>query len=411
MCRVSPMGESSRWCAGVVVLLLFVASSGAWAQQQSVPFRPFELQSDHVIARGAIRIDVDTKSFDQTKDHISEVSLVGFRPKPEGEGLDENTLTLSDLYFEADQSSLTLVVQVPDRSQLKHVLEKSRGRRYLRIKYAIKKNGGKETTASFPVVIHNRRWALLFALIAVLSSFVVIGLLKLNPFKKRTEFKKDTREDKWRDQSPGKRAALFPLSFAITPIGTYSISLSQILMWTYITIFGVVYVFWLSGEVLEITDQMLVLLGIGGGTAVASKVNALSRSHEIPDIYLGLVECNRIPRLSDLISSGGRPNIFKFQILAFSLITGIIAVLELLKTSAFPEIPDTFITLMGVSSGVYLGNEVIAENKWKEIQEVQQKIKKHAEAVPVTLGKAADVEKLGIPEVDELKRLLNELYS
>ena len=54
-------------------------------------------------------------------------------------------------------------------------------------------------------------------------------------------------------------------------------------------------------------------------------------------------------------------NIYKFQMIVFTFITGIIAFVELIMTFNSPEIPDTLVVLMGVSNTLYLGNEVSVE--------------------------------------------------
>jgi len=66
----------------------------------------------------------------------------------------------------------------------------------------------------------------------------------------------------------------------------------------------------------------------------------------------------RIPRLRDMVSIGGRLNIYKFQMVVFTAITGAIVLSELLRSFNFPEIPDSLIVLMGLSNTLYLGNEV-----------------------------------------------------
>ena len=165
-----------------------------------------------------------------------------------------------------------------------------------------------------------------------------------------------------------EKTFLYPLNLAITPLGTYSISRTQILVWTYVTIFGLIYVYWLTESFLDITSQVLMLLGIGGSTAIGSKINAISKTYEVPPKYLNLVERKRIPRLNDLISTEGRPSIFKFQMLVFTLLTAYMVVVEIAKNYAFPQIPENLIALMGISSAVYIGNEITQENVGEKIK-------------------------------------------
>lgn len=91
---------------------------------------------------------------------------------------------------------------------------------------------------------------------------------------------KDRSSEEWEKKETWKKFILYPLNFAITPMGSYSISLTQIIIWTYVTIFGLVYVYWLTGSFLDITSQVLMLLGIGGGTAISSKMHSVSKLYE-----------------------------------------------------------------------------------------------------------------------------------
>jgi hypothetical protein len=72
-----------------------------------------------------------------------------------------------------------------------------------------------------------------------------------------------------------------------------------------------------------------------------------------------------------MISIAGRLNIYKFQMLVFTIITGGIVLVELIKASNFPEIPNTLITLMGLSNTLYMGNEITVE----PIQGLREKVK------------------------------------
>jgi len=54
--------------------------------------------------------------------------------------------------------------------------------------------------------------------------------------------------------------------------------------------------------------------------------------------------------------------------LAFTLLTGYIVVVEIVKNYVFPVIPDSLVTLMGISGAVYLGNEFTHKNIWDDVQ-------------------------------------------
>jgi hypothetical protein len=82
-------------------------------------------------------------------------------------------------------------------------------------------------------------------------------------------------------------------------MGTYSLSLTQILVWSYVTLFGLVYVWCMSEDFLKISPDVLKLLGIGSATAVLSRAVSSSKTF-VPQRYLALIgPRNRAPSFSD----------------------------------------------------------------------------------------------------------------
>ena len=150
----------------------------------------------------------------------------------------------------------------------------------------------------------------------------------------------------------------------------------------------------LKAAFIMIPSQILILLGITGGTALASRINAITRD-VVPKELTKDIQRTNIPRLRDMISIAGRMNIYKFQMMVFTLITGIIVLVELIKACNFPEIPNTLIMLMGLSNTLYLGNEVTIE----PMEGLREKVKAYKEETNEPKRKA-----LG----EEIKRMLSE---
>jgi len=187
------------------------------------------------------------------------------------------------------------------------------------------------------------------------------------------------------------RFALFPLDFAVTPVGRYSVSLAQILFWTLIVLFAFVYVYMSRGEALTITTQMLILLGVSGTTSIAAKVNAMAKIPDIPDKYLEGITRDRKPRIGDMLSVGGVPNIFKFQIVGFTLVAGVYVVVELLETASFPELDQNLLVLIGISGGMYVANELATKGDWTKLDGRLQAVK---EKEAQRAAKKSNLEKL-----------------
>jgi len=217
---------------------------------------------------------------------------------------------------------------------------------------------------TFDLRVTRRGWAFVSGLLFLFIVFVVLMYIarEPNPHKKKTDEYTKWRKT-WKEEHKSDRMKRFffsPLYFAVTPIGTYSISVTQALFWTFIVAFSCVYVYMLKAAFIVIPSQILILLGITGGTALVSRIKAVSKD-AVPNDLMKDIREKRTPKLRDMISIGGRMNVYKFQMMVFTLVTGVIVVSELIKACNFPEIPNTLIVLMGVSNTLYLGNEVTIE--------------------------------------------------
>ena len=133
---------------------------------------------------------------------------------------------------------------------------------------------------------------------------------------------------------------------------------------------------------MKTNTQMLTLLGISGATSVVSKAAAVTRLREIPDEYIKDIKKDRIPHFRDLFCIGDIPNIFKFQIFAFTLLAGSLVIRELLRSGNFPTLEQNLLTLMGISGGVYIANELATKNVWEKLQKlINEHDKKKKEVV------------------------------
>lgn len=384
----------------------------------SLVINPFSLPKVRVIPGQEFLIEIQKELFEE--EIPINKQLKGTKVILEYQAIDEKgkvaqsekNIPRGELFFKSSDRNEYLVVGIPSWDDIKDIrTQRWRGvlwpyKAQLKVHYQANKQ---ENVITLPIEMPDTRWAFIWGLIAVFVSFFLIWAMVSLP---RSREKREEKTD-----SLAKRFFLFPLRFTITPIGTYSISLTQILLWTYVTIFGIVYVYWLTGVFLEITPQLLGLLGIGGGTALGAKINALSRTEAIPSKYLDLVR--RRPELRNLICVGNELSIFKFQILVFTLLTAYLALVEIIQTHAFPVMPENLITLMGLSSVVYLGNEVALGQKekskaekgglWKKVNEKIQAIEDKAKNKPIE--NVQQIEALKIKEVKELKRLLEKIYD
>lgn len=382
------------------------------APSTSPSVNPFKLEKYRIVPGTLFRIETDKDIFRES-DRVSLTLIYKTENYRKTKRID-----IKKVHLKKEDNSLFIEATFPEFREINEIKTQSKWRGIL-LPYKgdieICYKNKEEATAIFllPVKIPHVKWAYIWGIVIVILSFVIISLLKPNPIKKQIGFDKgkDKSMEEWKKLSIWKKLFLYPLNLAITPLGTYSISRTQILVWTYVTIFGLIYVYWLTESFLDITSQVLMLLGIGGSTAIGSKINAISKTYEVPPKYLNLVERKRIPRLNDLISTEGRPSIFKFQMLVFTLLTAYMVVVEIAKNYAFPQIPENLIALMGISSAVYIGNEITQENVGEKIKKKIEEIEKYAKDNNKSFSTHTDIENLGSPEVEELRNILTSIYS
>jgi hypothetical protein len=215
----------------------------------------------------------------------------------------------------------------------------------------------KTAVDSFAVEIPEPFWAWIWGIAAIIISTWIAGMA-LNTKSGKTG-----------------RIPFFkvPLLLTETPTNRYSLSLTQLIIWTYITLFGLAFVWKMTQSFMEITPQVLMLLGIGGGTAAFTRLQAASRLQDIPYRFHKLLQCEdapRKPKLADIISTGdGRPNLIKYQLITFTILIACIVFFEIVNKFAFPNLSDGLIALMGLSSAVYIGNDLSKNISEQDLQD------------------------------------------
>jgi len=208
----------------------------------------------------------------------------------------------------------------------------------------------------------------------------------------------------------------FPMTLATTPGNRYSMSLFQVVIWTYLTVFGIILVWIMTRTFLQITPQVLGLLGIGGGTAAFAKIQTVGRLQRIPLRIRNLIEDpvdgkKRGPKLSDLISEEGGVSLVKFQNLAFTMVVAAIIAFEIYVKHVFPELDANFLILMGISSAVYLGNNLAKPVSEKELADKIEEFDNLLKGTDANQGKVylkpADLPKDSQKKLQELKTLID----
>jgi hypothetical protein len=204
---------------------------------------------------------------------------------------------------------------------------------------------GEGACTNYPVEVPEPAVAWWWALGTVAAVWIIFGTI----WASRSGWTRDI----------GWRVLRFPLAISETEFRRYSLSVFQSVIWTFVLVFGLPFVWKITSQFLVVTPQVLMLLGIGSGTAVLSGINTRSRLQPIDVKYRDLLKQDG-PKLSDLISLDGAPSIARIQMLAFTFIIADSVWKSIYDQYEFPVLSDGLVALMGISSAVYVGGNVVS---------------------------------------------------
>lgn len=201
-----------------------------------------------------------------------------------------------------------------------------------------------QRTVTLRPAFTNRLRGIFWGVLGLLVSLLCTCLIGLGQLRRRQRDAEQTAV------SRGETFWYVLLGASCTATDRFSLSGLQVMIWTHVAAFSLSYVWTMTGEVVELTPQLLMLLGIGGGTAVLARVTRVS----VPPGLDGLLNGRRLAGPWDLIASADAPSVFKFQMLIFTLVSASIVSWEVASTYTFPVLPDALVTLMGISNSTYL---------------------------------------------------------
>ncbi len=157
-----------------------------------------------------------------------------------------------------------------------------------------------------------------------------------------------------------KEYGFFRALFLDPETDTYSLSKYQFYMWTAAALFTYAYLvickMFIQGAGLpDVPSNLPAIVGIGAGTAIGAQV--------ITNVKGPKGAGEELPSLSDFVTSGGvaapeRVQMFlwtTFGVLAFAIAAAKVAPAEV---KGVPQVPETLMYLMGLSSAGYLGGKL-----------------------------------------------------
>jgi hypothetical protein len=139
-----------------------------------------------------------------------------------------------------------------------------------------------------------------------------------------------------------------------------SLSLFQIFVWTTITVWGFIYVYLVSGSLLNMTSDMMALLGIAGVGTVAARWVGARETPTTPQGAHAQATVNASENMTfwRMLSTNGNFDLLKLQLLLFTITIAAYVVYRILDSAAFPVLDANTLLLLGVSQGVYIGGKV-----------------------------------------------------
>jgi len=130
----------------------------------------------------------------------------------------------------------------------------------------------------------------------------------------------------------------------------YSLARCQMAFWLFITVGAYLFIFATTGEYNGIiTEQSLILLGISSATGLSAVAVDANKSATVVTWPV------HSSFLVDLLTDVNGVTLHRFQMLIWTLVLGVIYVIAVLRTHKLPEFDTYLLTLMGISSGVYVG--------------------------------------------------------
>jgi hypothetical protein len=180
----------------------------------------------------------------------------------------------------------------------------------------------------------------------------------------------------WRSTGGRGRASfsLNPIQITAGVLGDGSLSQLQVFFFS-LLVGSLIFFLWLwTGLLSNISQDLLMLMGISSIGAVGAKYTATlkSRLNEDTQRFLyaeGWFSGEKIttvferPRLGDLLLTNNRLDVYKFQMAMFSVLVAIYILRTGTTDLGEVKISETLLYLIGISQGVYIGGKAISERE------------------------------------------------
>lgn len=191
-----------------------------------------------------------------------------------------------------------------------------------------------------------------------------------------------------------KQIVFDPLKIVAGTNRKVSLSSAQTFFFTLIVLWLVIFWVWKEqGVLVPLNTSILALLGIAVIGAGTGKISDTTRSRPAPENLTWAVKKEWIkqdftqtksdhkPVLADLITTNGEFDIARFQAVGFSLAVGFALLYngitaETAEVFSQFTISETYLALIGISQGAYVGGKFVGENHFKGLNTLLQEVRK-----------------------------------
>jgi hypothetical protein len=203
-------------------------------------------------------------------------------------------------------------------------------------------------------------WASMIAFVFTGALFWWLANLRHEQRRDRLGIRSEDEKKKWKKEWGQWFAGLF-----VGGDNDPSLSLFQMFFWTVITVWGLIYVFAITGNLLSLTQQMLWLLGIAGAGSIAARwiagttpSGSTSRAPDLSPAAAAPAAAASPLEFWQILNTNGRFDLLKLQIFVFTLMIGVYVVWRIADAGVFPTLDANTLLLLGVSQSVYIGGKV-----------------------------------------------------
>jgi hypothetical protein len=221
---------------------------------------------------------------------------------------------------------------------------------------------------------------------------------------------------------------LDPVVLTAGPNGRGSITKLQILFFSLIVFELLFYIFMRTGKLSDLSKAVLLLMGIAGVGAAASTGTDVAKNRLDFENWTWLVNKRWLPkggvgeinlaRWQDIVTTDGEFDVYRFQMVIFSLVVGVSLMATGLGDLASFDIPTALLGILGLSQVVYVGGKLVAppscadlNKKLADFRVEEDAFRKKALTGGAPTSIDALKERVGVPDYDAYRASAQSLRT